>query len=317
MSQVLDTPETEVELRTEPSNGERLRVATAGASGVDREAGVIRGVILAEECVFKDSRGEFDRQAIRRVAKLANEKRGGLLSRFSHANDSNDSLGKHLGRVRNVKADTVLRERGKDASGAPLLKEVLVARGDLHLDPTALDEPIGGGKPLGIYIMDLASNDPEALGMSLVLKADQATRLDSRGRPQIGEDGKPLPPLWTPTVLHSVDAVGDGDATFSMLAEETIDGLPNSVVFKGCALLDQQFAGKDRGFVESRLTGFVSRYLSMRYGPDEDEADTDLEPEDEIGLSAQPAETLAPEPQPEPNDEALLLDLYLETEMAG
>lgn len=278
-----------------PVKPEWLRASTHGAIGVDREANVIRGVILAEEGVFKDRRGEFDRAGIRRAIKLANEKPQGLKARFSHPTLSDDGLGKFLGRHKNVRSDTVLREVGKGEDGRPLLKERLVARGDLHLDPTSLEEMPGGGKPLGVYVMDLAESDPDALGLSLVLKVEERPQLDSKGRQIKDEAGVDLPPIWIPTALHACDCVDDGDATHSFLSADILAGLPDAVVRQGCELLDRQFAGQDREVVAARLSAFVNRYLSYRFGAQDD-------PEAE------------PEPATAPPADATALDLYLVTE---
>lgn len=265
-----------------------LRTNAKGAAAVDRKAGVIRGVILAEEGIFKDRRGEFDRESIRKAVKLAQEKSAGLKARFAHPNLSDDGLGKFLGRHKNVRSDTVMREHGKDKDGRPLMKEKLVARGDLHLDPTALDEPPGGGKPLGVYVMDLAESDPDALGLSLVLQAEQSFRTDSKKRPLKDETtGEELPPLWMPTALHACDCVDDGDATHSFLSADLLAGLPDALVRQGCEMLDAQFAGKPREFVESHLSAFVNRYLSHRFGEPEEEATeqpTELEPVESVGI---------------------------------
>jgi hypothetical protein len=261
-----------------------LRAKTKGAVGVDREAGVIRGVILAEEGPFKDERGEFDRASIRAAVKLAQEKKAGLRARFAHPSLSADGIGKYLGRHKNVRSDTVLREVGKDKDGKPLLKEKLVARGDLHFDKTALEEPPGGGKPLGVYLMDLAESDPDAVGLSLVLKADQTLRMDERKRPLTDDKGNQLPPLWTPTELHACDAVDDGDATHSFLSADLLANLPDALVRQGCELLDAQFAGKDRAFVSAHLSAFTERYLNHKFGePEETEAAPieDSQPADE------------------------------------
>ena len=168
-----------------PANPTWLRANVIGKTiGVDREKNLIRGVILAEEGPFKsEGRGEFDRKAIRSIVKMANDKPGGLKSRWTHPGLSSDGLGKFLGRYSSVRSDTVLRDAGKDADGRALTKEMLVARGDLTFDKTALEEPPGGGKPLGVYVMDLAESDPDAFGTSLVLQANDEWRLDKQGKP--------------------------------------------------------------------------------------------------------------------------------------
>lgn len=277
------------------TQNEWLRAATAGASAVDREKGIIHGVILAEEGPFKsEGRGEFDRKAIRQIVSLAKGKSGGLKSRFAHPTLSDDGLGKFLGRFHDVKSDVILREAGQDDSGKPLLKEVLAARGDLYLDKTALEESPNGGKPLGLYVMDLAESDPEAFGTSLVLQTEQEHRLDKQGRPLKDDAGKELPPLWRPTLLHASDIVDTGDATNSFLAAD-IDGLPDALVRQGCEMLNRQFDGKPREVVESRLNAFVNRYLAFRYG---DEVDPVTE-----------------QASGEPSTDGVLLDLYIATEL--
>lgn len=305
---------------------EWLKVSAAGSVGVDREKNVIRGAILAEEGTFKDRRGVFDRQAIRRSVKLASEKPAGLKSRFTHPGLSSDGLGKFLGRIKNHRSDTVLRETGKDANGRALMQERLVHRGDIHIDKTALDASPDGGKPLGTYVMDLAESDPDALGMSLVLKTDQKPQLDTKtGKPLQDSEGNDLPPIWMPLELHACDCVDDGDATHSMLSADILAGLPDAIVRQGCELLDAQFGGQEREAVKARLSAFVDRYLNLRF-PDETEArtfteddiltgsGTDLEP---LGTTEQIAAIAAAGKQEAHAFDAAALDLYVAIEEAS
>lgn len=285
------------------------------AEQIDRDKGIIRGVILAEEGPFKDLRGEFDRPAIRRVVALAKERTKGLKARLGHPSASSDSIGKYLGRYHNHRTDTVLREVGKGPDGKPLLKEMLVAKGDLHFDQTALEEPIGGGKPLGVYLMDLAESDEEAFGASLVLKREEKYRVDKQNRRLMDEKGEELPPLWMPTVLHACDCVDDGDATHSFLSSN--DGLPVEIVRQGCQLLDAQFPTQDRNVIKARLSSFVDRYLSYRFG-DEDEQ-LESPPVEVVGsLDAELVTTTTVEPTADvpqsASDDALVLGLWLAVE---
>lgn len=272
-----------------------LRASANGRNGeIDREKGVIRGVILAEEGPFKsEGRGEFDKAAIRSIVKMGNETPNGLKSRFSHPTLSSDGLGKFLGRQKNLRSDTVMRPAGKDANGKELMKEVLVARGDLHFDKTALEAPPDGGKPLGVYLMDLAESDPEAFGTSLVLKVNQEVRLDSKGRALKDAAGNDLPPLWYPEKLHASDVVDTGDATNSFLSADILAGLPDAIVRQACELLDAQFAGQERDTVKARLSAFIDRYLSLRFPGD-----------DAATLAAEPEETAS-------DDEDLILEMEM------
>lgn len=239
----------------------------AQQTGVDRDAGIIYGVILAQEGPFKTAgRGEFDAKAIRQVVSLARQQKAGLKSRFTHPDASNDGLGKYLGRTRNVRVD---RLEVKTEDG---VRELAVARGDHHFAESAYRTPTGD---LANYVMDLAEEDPDALGMSLVLQADEEYRLDKSGRPKLDDAGNPLPPLWRPTALHAVDFVDTGEATDSLLGQAlSLDGLPDQIVREASRLLRQQFAGKDREWVRSHLQAWQDRVLDAYWPVDDPEGPT-------------------------------------------
>ena len=245
-----------------------LRAETqARPIGVDRDAKIIRGVVLAEEGPFKSKgRGEFDQKSIREIITLSKANPSGLKSRFTHPTLSDDGLGKMLGRVRSVSQAFVTRE---SANGP---REVLVARGDLYLSDTAFNTPNGD---LGSYVMDLVEENPDNAGMSLVLEQQDELRMDSKTkRPKLGDDGQELPPIWRVTALHAVDVVDSGDATKSMLAAGlSIDGLPDEVLHKATELLRQQFYGKPRDFVEQHLSDWMQRALDAYWPTDEPDDD--------------------------------------------
>lgn len=234
-----------------------LRATITGKSvGVDREKKVLRGYVIAQEGPFKsDGRGEFDTQALMTLVKLGNAKEGGLKSRFTHPDMSNDGLGKFLGRAKNLYMDKATDER----TG----KRVNAIRGDLYFDKTALETPPQGGKPLGEYVMDLAESDPDALSSSIVVQADQEFRMTKEGKYETDEEGNELPPLWRPTALHASDIVDTGDAVDGLLS---IEGMPLAELWKGEKLLDSVFDGQDRGVVEARLNDYVGRYLDRKFG---------------------------------------------------
>jgi hypothetical protein len=225
--------------------------------GVDREANVIRGYIVAQEGTFKPDadRGEFDKQSLRLIIKLMKEQPNGLKSRFAHPSLSNDGIGKFLGRAKKPRM-------AKTADG------IAAVRADLHLDPTSLNPSPAGGTPLGEYVMDLAESDPGAFSSSLALQTEKETRLDKSGRPKLDDEGHELPPLWRPTVLHASDVVDEGAAVDSFLSAETIDGLPDAVVRQGAELLDRQFLDATREEISGRCSGWLKRYLDYRFGPE-------------------------------------------------
>lgn len=241
-----------------------LKAASKGAPiGVDREHSILRGYVIAQEGPFKsDGRGEFDKQSLEAIITLGNAKPGGLKSRFTHPDMSNDGLGKFLGRAKDLRMDK--------ATDARTGKRVLAVRGDLHFDKTALDTPPEGGKPLGEYVMDLAESDPDALSSSIVVQADQEYRLEKDGTPKKDERGEPLPPLWRPTVLHASDIVDTGDAVDGLLsAKVDVERLPLAVLWKGEQLLDAVFLDQPRDVIEARLTAYVQRYLNRKFGEPE------------------------------------------------
>lgn len=218
--------------------------------GVDRAAGVIRGYVVAQEGPFKTpGRGEFDGKALKSIVKMMNESPAGLKSRFAHPTESDDGLGKFLG-----------RSKGAWLEGEPGQQLV---RANLHFDRTALDTPPNGGKPLGIYLMDLAESDSEALSSSLVLNKEDEVRLEKNGTRKLDENGQPLPPLWRPTRLHASDIVDTGDAVDGLLSVERFTA---GLVAKGTELLDNAFAGQTREVVEARCQAWLGRYLALRFG---------------------------------------------------
>lgn len=245
--------------------------------GVDRGKGVVNGAIVAEEGVFRDARGEFNRQSLKDTVRLMREEdrlHNGLKVRFTHPSLSDDGLGKFLGRSRNARRDVVQRP-----AGGGLLREVEVVRADLHFDATALDEPVGGGKPLGVYIMDLAESDPEAIGHSLVLRAREEYRLRADGTPERDEQtGEPLPPLWYPEELHAVDVVDTGDATRSFLSAN-LDGLPDGIVRQAARLFNEQFGTQSREFAEARCMAWLGRMLDWQFGAPPAKTATPIEDE--------------------------------------
>jgi hypothetical protein len=236
---------------------------------VDRANGVIYGRVLAEKGRFKTSRGEFDDKSLDLIHGLTADHPNGLKARWTHPALSSDGLGKFLGRDRNIRRD-----------GDRVL-------GDLHLDKTALQTPPFGGKPLGIYVMDLAESDPGAMGSSLVLKVEEEQRLAADGTAAKDENGKQLPPLWRPTKLHACDVVDDGDAVHNGFLSAD---LPDAVVRDVAAALDSQFSGCDRPTVEARGQAFLSRYLDLRFGDDDMSTDDAADPKPQ------------PKPQPQPTN---------------
>lgn len=250
---------------TLPKESQWLRASIAARPiGVDRDKKRINGFIVAEEGVFRDRRGEFDRPALREVVRLMRMEPNGLKSRFGHPSMSGDAIGTFLGRAKDPWRDKLMRPMGDGT-----FKEVEVVRANLHLSETAFENNPNGN--IGQWVMDAAEKDPEgALGASLVLTVDQITRRDDKGRPLTDETtGDELPPLWMPKELHAVDATDTGDATRSFLSADILADLPDAVVRQGAELIDRQFGNQPREVTKARLLAFVERYLNWHYGEEE------------------------------------------------
>lgn len=249
---------------TMKSKPEWLRASFKSLSTrVDREANVLRGMVVAQLGPFKsDGRGSFDKESLAGIVKLGNAKNGGLKSRFTHPDMSSDGLGKFLGRVRDLRMDNALDERTN--------KTVPAVRGDLFFDTTALDTPPEGGKPLGLYVMDLAESDPTALSSSIVVEPDRYIDDGKGGLVKLEDHEEPpdgVTPLWRPRALHASDIVDTGDAVDGLLsADLDVDRLPLSVLWKGGQLLDAVFLDQTREVIEARLAAYVQRYLDRKFG---------------------------------------------------
>lgn len=250
--------------KTIPKQSEWLRASiSANSIGVDREAKVIRGFVLAQEGAFKnESRGEFDQKGLRQITKMLNLKKGGVKSRLGHPSASGDSIGKFLGRSHNHKNGMVQIERDGE------LLELNAVRGDLHLDKSSFDTPNGN---IGDYILNLAESDPDALSSSLVIKPEKIMRLDTHGHPRLNPDtGEELPPLWYPLAIHAIDIVDEGDAVDGLLST---DGLNDELLHKGYKMLQGFLPDQPRDVVEARLQSWLSRAMSLRFGDDFEDDD--------------------------------------------
>lgn len=187
---------------------EQLRIGTIGTESlsVDNENKVIKGFTVAQLGAFRTAgRGEFDERALRGIVRLMKADPDGLPSYFGHAKPGENphQLGKLLGRAKNPRIEDVTVTR----NGERKTTKAVVA--DLHMNPTAFDGNPNGN--IGGYVMGLAASDPRAFGASLVLEAAKEHRLN-RGRQVTDDNGNPLPPLWRPLTLASIDVVGQGES---------------------------------------------------------------------------------------------------------
>ncbi len=115
------------------------------------EGDVIYDVAIAESGKTKDTRF-VTTKFVDDIVKLGNEQGQGVKSRFGHPNMCATTLGTYVGRYKNFRA---MYRDGKK-----------VAIADLHLDKTAQNSPNGD---LYTYIQDMAKNNPDMFGNSVVI----------------------------------------------------------------------------------------------------------------------------------------------------
>lgn len=154
-------------LRATPSRGVKGDNAIQ-RNGGDMHAGLIRGAAI---CTRGEALGHgewIDHEFLQQTVDGVNAKSRGAKARFTHPSLSGDGLGSYLGRAKNARLD------GE------------VARADIHFSPVAHDAPDGD---LAGYVMDLAEQDPEAFGTSIVYMPDvgaedrhEAEYTDEHGR---------------------------------------------------------------------------------------------------------------------------------------
>jgi uncharacterized protein YidB (DUF937 family) len=160
----------------------RAGVASARPVGVDEEAKVIRGYVVAEAGDFKTGRGKFDRDSLSAIVNIINAAPDGVTANYGHQTDagSSDALDAFLGRSKNAYVD-----------GDKV-------RADMHLDPVAFLSH-NGGVSRGERLMQRAKSDPASFASSLVVAADKERKGNG-------------PPLWKPLAIMSSDVVSVGDA---------------------------------------------------------------------------------------------------------
>lgn len=136
-------------LRATPTKGAQPRVDRAGG---DYGAGVIRNAALVTEGEALGHRMWLDRSFVEGVhASVKATGTKGLKMRFTHPGLSSDGMGSFLGRAKG----------GMTKDG--------ITYADIHFAKSAHKTPDGD---LAEYVMNLAEEDPEAFGTSIVFEPD-------------------------------------------------------------------------------------------------------------------------------------------------
>jgi len=196
---------------------------------------IIRRAKVMEAGDLNDSRPlTIDQMTLEQVAEHGNAATRGIKSRWTHPSMSSDGLGSAVGRARNFRVEG-------DAVYA-----------DIHVLKSSDHSPRGN---IGQYVLDLAEEDPESFGMSVVV--DFTDELAA----ELGdiEPGEKLPLRLKG--LRAVDFVDEPAATRGGLFDihDKRDLAP--VV---SSLISEHFEGVPRKEVVARLLGF----LSLHYGED-------------------------------------------------
>lgn len=138
-----------VPLRAKPAPAE-------GVKRVDRDARRINGYAVATVGEALGHGLWLDADTLQQIAEQGNARENGLKGRYTHPGLSSDGMGKHLGRSKNFQID------GE------------ICRADLELAKCASRSPDGD---LAGYVMDLAEEDPESFGSSIVFERDREAEL--------------------------------------------------------------------------------------------------------------------------------------------
>lgn len=139
----------------------RLQASYAAPYGVD-DKGVIRGVSICTAGPALGHGVHLDESFIEELVSQASEMKLGLKARFGHPNMCNEALGTGLGRFRNFR---VSKDR----------KQIY---GDLYFSESSKITPHGD---LAAYVTQLAKDDPDSFGTSIVFAIGDYYRKDPEG----------------------------------------------------------------------------------------------------------------------------------------
>lgn len=224
---------------------QRLRVLPlkAAALSVDMEQRIIYGVSMAQAVEALGHGGRLDAISVAQIVALANGKRSGAKSRYTHPGLSSDGMGKFLGRMKNAR---VVGDK---------------AIADLHLSDLAFKSPDGN---LGEYVLSAAEEEPDAFGFSVVISAERVWVLDD-GREVSVEDTDRRPdnavdeiPAFRIAELHAVDLVDEPAANR--------DGMFSAAHLWGTNLdAERVFAELDRYATEAGFTPAKVYEVALKY----------------------------------------------------
>jgi hypothetical protein len=226
-------------------------------SGGSRRAGVIRGASLIAKGEALGHGFWIDDEALDSVVEFGNNQTNGVKVRFTHPGMSGDGLGSYLGRAKGLFRD-----------GDNVRAEAI------NFSPSSRDTPDGDR---GGYVMDLADDDPEAFGMSIVFDHDRGAEKEFEGKHSDAEGDFTSPdksneanfPHVRFAALHAADFVDEPAANPDGLfhAGPTADILKQaeSTLEYSLGLTDELPDSEATGGLSAeRLRGFLTRFLESR-----------------------------------------------------
>jgi hypothetical protein len=215
---------------------ENVKVSDAGGRFA---GGVLYGVSLISAGEALGHEMWIDDVAVGQVAELAANDEHGLKSRFTHPSMSTDGLGRHLGRI-----------FGSEQDGSKVV-------GDLHFASSAHDTPDGD---LADYVMQLATEDPQAAGLSIVFDRSLEMEHDF-------------------LLMHGAEVTADGwldTSKFISPDEDNVENFPHVRVAALAAadIVDQPAANPDGLFDRQPEARNVDAFLAYALGVSTDRPDS-------------------------------------------
>jgi HK97 family phage major capsid protein len=225
---------------------EKIRLSTIPLTGAIGE-NVILGVSVATTGEAVGHRLIFDTKSLEQLQALGNASASGIKSRFTHPDWFHDGLGKYLGRVRNFR----------------VADDKLV--GDLYISQSAKTSPAGN---IGQYILNLAREDPSALGISVVIDLERVWPTDT-GQEVPAREGKPSNaltkyPVARVTQLYAADLVDEPalnpEGLFRVRNELVADGLFKSEIE---SLTEGVLQAMEEEVIQERLSKLETSYEKL------------------------------------------------------
>lgn len=214
---------------------------------VDRDKRIIYGVSAAQAVEALGHGFLLDATTLEQIVALGNKTKNGvgIKSRYTHPGLSSDGMGKQLGRMKNFRV-----ENDK-------------AVGDLHIYESASNTPSGD---LAGHVMDLAEEDPDAFGMSIVFEGHGVWTLADGSEADLNEE-RPDNALTDIPVVR-VDALDAVDVVDEPAANR--DGMFSRALWGTNIKAEQMFGSFDELLAQAGMTpeqawGYALKYFDARH----------------------------------------------------